>query len=122
MLRLLGLRLEFLSYGNPPLPHPRPVLHLLTGGVSTNSRSGRVVIPKCKKEISSAQLSSRCSFKLLASDTRQFILGIFKHSTILEESFPMIINSILCVQQSLRHVYICNLKKDLFIYYMYITL
>jgi hypothetical protein len=45
------------------------------------------------------------------SDPEQFILAIFNQGKFLENSFLMLFNSIPCIQQSLRHVYIETLYK-----------
>lgn len=50
-------------------------------------------------KLGSAQLRHQCWPRLQEPDTSFFILATFKHRTILEESF-LIINFVLCVQQS----------------------
>lgn len=56
--------------------------------VSTNSVASSVTIfMKQEGKSSSTRLSTKCQFRILGSDPRQLILGIFKHSTNLEWSF-----------------------------------
>lgn len=58
-----------------------------------------------KKSVSTG-LSSWCSFKLLESHAGQFILAIFKYSTILVKKFPDVNELNLVCTTNLRHVYI----------------
>lgn len=80
-------------------------------GVCDHSDPQSNHLREARRKSSSTQLSTRCQFRILGSDPRQLILGIFKYSTDLERSFLGTVISVPCAQYSLRHGYIETLFK-----------
>jgi hypothetical protein len=70
---------------------------------------------EARRKSSSAWVSNWCWFKLLESDTRQFIVGIFKYSTIVQKKKKVFwCNVTPCVQESIITVRLFSKYTSLF--------